>query len=148
MTVTVYVVGVFDLFHRGHLELLRRARALGDRLIVAINGDEFTASYKRIPVHCELDRLEIIRAIRFVDEAFVINEQSHRANLFHFRVQKVVHGDDWTGDGYLQQIGVDAEFVATHGIEMVYLPYWDGVSTSQIIDGLKQESRSSQDASS
>ena len=45
----VYVIGVFDLFHFGHVELLRRARALGDRLIVAINGDDMVASYKRRP---------------------------------------------------------------------------------------------------
>ena len=49
MEKVVYVIGSFDLFHRGHVELLRRARALGDRLIVAINGDDIVEKYKRRP---------------------------------------------------------------------------------------------------
>lgn len=64
----VYVIGVFDLFHFGHVELLRRAKELGDRLIVAINGDEMVASYKRRPFLSERDRLEVVKACRYVDE--------------------------------------------------------------------------------
>lgn len=51
MEKVVYVIGSFDLFHRGHVELLRRARALGDRLIVAINGDDIVEKYKRRPLY-------------------------------------------------------------------------------------------------
>lgn len=59
----VYVIGVFDLFHFGHVELLRRAKELGDRLIVAINGDEMVASYKRRPFLSEQDRLEVVKCL-------------------------------------------------------------------------------------
>lgn len=69
----VYVIGVFDLFHFGHVELLRRAKELGDRLIVAINGDEMVASYKRRPFLSEQDRLEVVKACRYVDDAFIIH---------------------------------------------------------------------------
>ncbi len=68
----VYVIGVFDLFHRGHVEFLKQARSLGKNLIVAVNGDEMVASYKRKPFYCELDRLEILKSCKFVDEAFII----------------------------------------------------------------------------
>jgi cytidyltransferase-like protein len=59
MEKVVYVIGSFDLFHRGHVELLRRARALGDRLIVAINGDDIVEKYKRRPYIKEDDRLAV-----------------------------------------------------------------------------------------
>ena len=73
MEKVVYVIGSFDLFHRGHVELLRRARALGDRLIVAINGDDIVEKYKRRPYIKEDDRLAVVQACRYVDEAFVIH---------------------------------------------------------------------------
>ena len=74
----VYVIGVFDLFHFGHVELLRRAKELGDRLIVAINGDEMVASYKRRPFLSEQDRLEVVKACRYVDDAFIIHEYDNK----------------------------------------------------------------------
>lgn len=137
---TVYVVGVFDLFHRGHVELLRKARDLGDRLIVAINGDEMTARYKRRPLYPEGDRLEIVRACRFVDEAFVIEEFDNRPQILKYGVTKVVHGDDWDPDSYMAQIRVTPEFALKHGVTFVYLPYWRGTSTSQIIKMLSDPS--------
>lgn len=133
MAQVVYVVGVFDLFHRGHVELLRKAKQLGDRLIVAINGDELTAAYKRRPIMTEEDRLEIVRACRFVDHAFITNSYDHCAAVLKHKVNKIVHGDDWTGASYVQQIRLTPEFIAEHGIEMVYVPYWRGISTSQIL---------------
>lgn len=129
----VYVIGVFDLFHRGHVELLRKAKTLGDSLIVAVNGDELTSSYKRRPIMPEEDRLEIVKALRFVDHAFVTNDYDHRALVLEHKVNKIVHGDDWTGVSYLEQIRLSAEFVAEHRIEMVYVPYWRGISTSAIL---------------
>ena len=64
----VYVIGVFDLFHSGHVRLLQRAKALGDKLIVAINGDEMVAQYKRRPYLNEEERLEVVQSCRYVDE--------------------------------------------------------------------------------
>ena len=107
----VYVIGVFDLFHFGHVELLRRAKELGDRLIVAINGDEMVASYKRRPFLSEQDRLEVVKACRYVD--------------------------DWDGEGYLKQIRVTPEFLEEHHVSMVYLPYTKGISTSELVEKIK-----------
>lgn len=131
--VVVYVVGVFDLFHRGHVELFRKAKALGEHLVVAINGDEMTSSYKRRPIMPEEDRVEIVKACRFVDHAFITNEYDHSALVLQHRVNKIVHGDDWTGASYLDQIRLTPEFIAEHHIEMVYVPYWPGISTSAIL---------------
>ena len=124
----VYVIGVFDLFHFGHVELLRRAKELGDRLIVAINGDEMVASYKRRPFLSEQDRLEVVKACRYVDDAFIIHE---------YDIDIIVHGDDWDGEGYLKQIRVTPEFLEEHHVSMVYLPYTKGISTSELVEKIK-----------
>ena len=76
--ITVYVIGVFDLFHRGHIELLKRAKGLGDKLIVAINSDEMVADYKRRPFINENDRLTVVEACSYVDEAFIIHGFDNR----------------------------------------------------------------------
>ena len=68
----VYIIGVFDLFHTGHVELLRRAKELGDKLVVAINSDDIVEQYKRRPFIDEENRLKVIQACKYVDEAFVI----------------------------------------------------------------------------
>ena len=66
----VYIDGVFDLFHRGHLEALKKTKYIENdvELVVGVISDKDTESYKRIPIICEKDRVEIIKSIRYVDE--------------------------------------------------------------------------------
>jgi glycerol-3-phosphate cytidylyltransferase len=129
----VLVVGVFDLFHSGHVNLLRRSRELGDRLVVVVNGDALTSSYKRPPVMNEQDRLSVIAACRYVDEAEISNTYSIRDVNVRYGVTAVVHGDDWEVESYKQQIRCDDAFLDEHGVELVLLPYTPGISTSDII---------------
>lgn len=135
---TVYAIGVFDLFHRGHLAFLERARALGDRLVVAINGDDMVASYKRRPVHSEEDRLAIVSALRCVDHAFVIRDYDNRRAMLEHEVDVVVHGDDWEADSYMEQIRVTPRFLARHGIQLRFVSYTAGVSTSEILERIRR----------
>ena len=137
MTV-VYVIGVFDLFHAGHVELLRRARESGDKLIVAVNGDKMVEKYKRKPFMSEKDRLKVIRACRYVDDAFIIRTFDNRKRILQHRVNLIVHGNDWTGDSYLQQIRLTPRFIAKHQIRLVYLPYTKGISTSSLVEKIKR----------
>jgi cytidyltransferase-like protein len=129
----VLVVGVFDLFHAGHVNLLRQARTLGGRLVVIVNGDRLTASYKRPPIMCEADRLAVISACRHVDHAEISNEYSVRDAVVRHRVTKIAHGDDWEPESYLRQIRCDRAFLSENGVELVLLPYTPGISTSDII---------------
>lgn len=138
MKKTVYIIGVFDLFHRGHVELLRRAKELGDRLVVAINGDDMVAEYKRKPFINENDRLAVVESCRYVDDAFIIRGFDNRQALIDHKINIIVHGNDWTGDSYLQQIRVDQAFLDKHGIEVVYLPYTEGISTTDIVKSIKE----------
>lgn len=133
MNKVVYIIGVFDLFHRGHVEFLKKAKELGGRLIVAINGDDMVASYKRRPVYSEQDRLEIVRSCKYVDHCFIIDGYDNKPFLLEYGVTHIVHGDDWEHASYLSQIRVDGQFLKDHGIEMVFLPYWKGTSTSEIL---------------
>jgi glycerol-3-phosphate cytidylyltransferase len=129
----VLVVGVFDLFHSGHVNLLRRSRELGDRLVVVVNGDALTSSYKRPPVMSEQDRLSVIAACRYVDDAEISNTYSIRDVIVRHGVTAIVHGDDWEVESYKQQIRCDDAFLDEHGVELVLLPYTSGISTSEII---------------
>lgn len=130
---TILVVGVFDMFHAGHVKLLERARALGDRLVVVVNGDALTTRYKRRPIMSERDRREVVAACRYVDAAEISNDFSVRTTILRHGVAKIVHGDDWAAESYKRQICCDDAFLAATGVELVMLPYTAGVSTSDII---------------
>lgn len=134
----VYVIGVFDLFHRGHVEFLKKAKSIGERLIVAVNGDEMVASYKRRPFYPEQDRLEIIRSCKWVDCAFIISEYDNKKYIEQYKIDAIVHGNDWERNSYLQQIRVTEAYLKEHNAELVLVPYTAGVSTSHIIKQIKE----------
>lgn len=120
---TVITYGTFDLFHRGHLRLLERARALGDRLVVAVSTDEFNEGKGKRTVIPYADRAAIVQAIRFVDD--VIPEESwaqKRDDIRRLGVTTFVMGDDWRG-----------KFDDLKDLcEVVYLPRTSMVSTTSI----------------
>jgi glycerol-3-phosphate cytidylyltransferase len=135
---TIYVIGVFDLFHTGHVELLRRSRELGNKLIVAINGDDMVTSYKRRPYLSEEDRLAVVKACKYVDEAFIIRDYDNKEYLKKYNIDVIVHGDDWDADGYMEQIRVTKDFLDENGIALEFLPYTPGISTSDLIRKIKE----------
>ncbi|MGV3589352.1 MAG: adenylyltransferase/cytidyltransferase family protein [Adhaeribacter sp.] len=134
----VYVIGVFDLFHRGHVEFLKKASQLGERLIVAINGDDMVASYKRRPFYSEQDRLEIIKSCKFVDEAFIITGYDNKEFIEKYNIDAIVHGDDWEEKSYMTQIRVTEEYLQQQNTRLILIPYTSGVSTSNIIKIIKE----------
>lgn len=136
MKKTVYVLGVFDLFHVGHLQLLKTAKKLGDKLVVGINSDKLVREYKRDPIIPEEERLLILESCKYVDEVFIVQSFDNKQILIEKKIDLIIHGDDWTGNGYLEQIGVSEEFLQVNNIEMKYLPYFVGRSTSGIINDI------------
>lgn len=133
----VYVIGVFDLFHRGHIELLKNSKALGEKLIVAINGDDMVAAYKRRPLYSEHDRLEIIKSCRYVDDAFIIRDFDNKKYIEQYNIDAIVHGNDWERNSYLEQIRVTEDYLAEKNVALVLLPYTQGISTSDLIKRIK-----------
>lgn len=123
----VLTYGTFDLLHWGHINLLKRAKDLGDYLVVAISTDEFNAIKDKKAYHSFENRKMILEAIRYVDEVIpeetwdqkVSDVQKHNIDVF-------VMGDDWESK---------FDFLKEH-CEVVYLPRTTGISTSQIKEEL------------
>lgn len=124
----VITYGTFDLFHMGHLNIIKRAKALGDYLVVAVSSDAFNAIKGKKAYHTDEERVAILEAIRYVDEVILENdwEQKTRDVLDH-NIDVFVMGDDWQGK---------FDFLKEH-CEVVYLPRTDGVSTTKIKTDLK-----------
>jgi glycerol-3-phosphate cytidylyltransferase len=123
MTRTVITYGTFDLFHIGHLRLLQRLRALGDRLIVAVSTDEFNAvKGKKTTIRFE-DRCDIVRNLRCVDLVIAERHWGQKpADILHHDVALFGMGSDWTGKFDDLRACCD----------VIYLPRTEGVSSTQI----------------
>lgn len=95
----VITFGTYDVFHVGHLRLLERARALGDRLIVGVSSDELNRRKKdRYPVFTQQERMDIVAALRCVDEVFLEESlELKRDYLLRHRADVLAMGDDWQG---------------------------------------------------
>lgn len=97
--VHIVTFGTYDVFHVGHLRLLERARALGDRLIVGVSSDELNYRKKgRYPVFTQQERMDIVAALRCVDEVFIEESlELKREYLLRYRADVLTMGDDWAG---------------------------------------------------
>lgn len=129
-----YTSGVFDLFHIGHLNILKKAKEQCDYLIVAVSTDELVREYKhKVPVICYEERVEVIKAIRYVDEVVPqVNRDKFAAwGKYHFN--KMFVGDDWKGSALFDT--VEKRF-KTVGVEVVYFPYTKGTSSTILKEAL------------
>lgn len=95
----VLTFGTYDVFHVGHLRLLERARALGERLIVGVSSDELNYRKKgRYPVFTQQERMDIVAALRCVDQVFLEESlELKREYLLRYRADVLAMGDDWAG---------------------------------------------------
>lgn len=120
----VITYGTFDLLHAGHINLLRRAKELGDYLIVVVSTDEFNWNEKRKKCYFSYEeRKKLVEAVRYVD--LVIPEKSWDqkiSDVKEYHVDTFVMGDDWKGK---------FDFLKDY-CEVVYLPRTEGISTTKI----------------
>jgi len=131
-----YTTGVFDLFHIGHLNVLKRAKLECDYLIVGVTSDELSMSAKnKKPIIPFQERMEIIEAIKFVDEVVpqVNYDKTEAWNNLKFDLMFV--GDDWKGTDKWNQ--VEKEF-AEFGVEIMYFPYTSHTSSTILRDVLSK----------
>ncbi len=128
----IITYGTFDLLHYGHINLLQRAKALGDYLIVGLSTDEFNLNAKGQKSYFGYEeRKRLLEAIRFVD--LVIPEQSweqKRSDIREYHIDTFVMGDDWQGK---------FDYLADEGCEVVYLSRTPEISTTQIKQNLMNQ---------
>ncbi len=127
----VITYGTFDLFHVGHLNLLRRAKELGDYLIVAVSSDEFNWNEKQ--KKCQIkdtDRMAIVEAIKYVDEVILEESWDQKIkDVQKYDIDVFVIGDDWKGK---------FDFLKEY-CEVVYLPRTEGISSTMLKEELKKK---------
>lgn len=121
----VITYGTFDLLHYGHINILRRARELGDYLIVALSTDEFNWNQKKKVCYFKYEqRKQLLEAIRYVD--LVIPEtcwEQKKTDVHEYHIDTFVMGNDWEGK---------FDFLRDEGVDVVYLPRTPEISTTQI----------------
>jgi glycerol-3-phosphate cytidylyltransferase len=126
MARTVITFGTYDVFHVGHLRILERAAALGDRLVVGVSADALNLAKKgRKPVFSQDERLAIVAALKVVDEVFVEESlELKRDYIEKYHADVLAMGDDWKGR---------FDFVSDL-CEVVYFPRTPSVSTTELIE--------------
>jgi glycerol-3-phosphate cytidylyltransferase len=124
----VITFGTYDLFHVGHLNMLKRAKALGTYLAVGVSSDELNIEKKeRTPIYPLKERLAILRALKCVDEVFV--EESLEKKAEYCKSYDIfVIGDDWRGK---------FDHIKTDSLDVIYLPRTPEISTTEIINKVK-----------
>lgn len=127
----VITYGTFDLLHYGHINLLRRARELGDYLVVVISTDEFNWNEKGKRCYFTYEqRKAMVEAIRYVDRVIPeTNWEQKRTDVHDYDIDVFVMGDDWKGK---------FDFLMEEGVEVVYLPRTPEISTTQIKNDLNK----------
>ena len=128
-----YTTGVYDLFHIGHLNLLKNAKGMCDKLIVGVTVDELVAYKGKQAMIPFEDRIEIVRSIRYVDAAVPQYDMDKLTACKKLGATLLFVGDDWYGTEKWQQY--EKQFAA-EGIRIVYFPYTKGISSTKINEAL------------
>lgn len=125
----VLTYGTYDLLHYGHIRLLKRAKALGDYLVVAISTDEFNAVKGKVAYHDYKTRKEMLEAIRYVDLVIPENDwEQKRQDVLDYKIDVVCMGSDWEGSEKFE--------VLKDLCQVVYLDRTEGISTTKIKEEL------------
>lgn len=137
MVVVGYTTGVFDMFHIGHLNIIRRAKEQCDYLIVGVTTDDLCLKRKnKLPIICEADRMAIVEAIRYVDRVVPQSDMDKIKPVKEYGVNVVFVGSDWKGTESWNRY--EQEF-AMVGCNVVYLDHTDGISSTILRERLNSD---------
>lgn len=130
----LYTGGTFDLFHAGHVNFLRQCKRLAEKVIVSLNTDEFIEQYKsKLPIISYNDRKEILLSCKYVDEVVEnSNGEDSKPTIVEVKPDIIAIGDDWAKKDYYKQMNFTQEWLDDRDILLVYIPYKQGISTTEI----------------
>lgn len=129
-----YTQGTFDMFHVGHLNLIRNAKKYCDVLIVGVNTDELVESYKnKKPIVPFEERIDIVSSIKFVDQVVACNTLDKMTSYKKLHFNKIFIGDDWKGNLRWEET---EKQLSTVGVELIYLPYTHNTSSTLLREKL------------
>lgn len=132
-----YTTGVFDMFHIGHLNILKKAKEMCDYLIVGVTTDQLSLQRKnKKPIICEEDRIAIVKSIRYVDRVELQKDMDKVSAVKEFGADAVFVGSDWKGTPSWNEY--EKQF-AEVGCEVVYLDHTDGISSSILRNKLNSQ---------
>ena len=130
-----YTTGVYDMFHIGHLNIIRSAKQQCDYLIVGVSTDELVQRDKgKTPVIPYSERAEIVKALKYVDQVVPQEDKNKYAAWEKYKFNKMFVGSDW--EGTPAWLNYEKQF-APVGVEIVYLPHTDGISSTKLTSVIK-----------
>lgn len=137
MGLRIYSGGTYDLFHSGHVEILRRLKHMagpGGVVIVALNTDEFVEMFKGSkPIMSYEERFKVVSACKYVD--LVIENYGgpdSRQVILDIKADFVVVGTDWSDKDYMKQMGFTRQWLEENNVGFGFLPYTEGISTTEL----------------
>ena len=133
----VYTGGTFDLVHSGHIRLLRACRRIAGQdgqVVVALNTDAFIEAYKGKPPVMSFDeRKEVLKALKYVDDVVPnYTGADSKPTIAKVNPDFIVIGTDWAARDYYAQMGFTQNWLDSRGIQLVYVPYTQGISTTDL----------------
>ena len=131
-----YTTGVYDMFHIGHLNILKRAKEQCEFLIVGVSTDEVVQTYKhKTPIVPFEERVQIVEAIRYVDKVVPQTSMNKLEAWEDIHFDALFHGDDWKGSNMYNEVEKQLE---ARGVHMVFLPHTDGTSSTILSEKLSK----------
>jgi len=136
----VYTGGTYDLFHRGHVNFLRKCAEFGE-VTVALNTDEFNFEYKnRTPTMSFEDRKAVLESCKYVSEVVEnTGGRDSKPTIMRVRPEIIVVASDWARKDYYKQMSFDQDWLDEQGIALCYIPYSWGISTTEILKKIGQK---------
>lgn len=136
----VYTGGTYDLFHRGHVNFLRKCAEFGE-VTVALNTDEFNSEYKnRTPTMSFEDRKAVLESCKYVSEVVEnTGGRDSKPTIMRVRPEIIVVASDWARKDYYKQMSFDQDWLDEQGIALCYIPYSWGISTTEILKKIGQK---------
>lgn len=139
-TIIGYTTGVFDMFHIGHLNILKRAKEQCDYLIVGVSTDEVVEEYKKkTPIIKFEERIAIVEAIKYVDEVVPQTTMDKMEAWKQLKFDVMFHGSDWKGSDMYNHI---IEKFNNVGVKVIFLPHTEGVSSTLLTEVLYDKKNS------